>query len=82
MSENLVPIPTPTLISILLNKEKKKGSPLTEEEVLEIRDNAVFIMMPLEHKILLEKSRGYADLDLDLVWENWQKARIELIEYL
>ena len=43
--ERLVPTPIPALVAILLNKEREKGSPLTEDEVLEIRDNAVCMML-------------------------------------
>jgi hypothetical protein len=32
--EDLVPTPIPALIIILLNKERDKGSPLTEAEVI------------------------------------------------
>ena len=38
--EELIPVPVPALVAVLLNKESEKGSPLTEQEVLEIRDNA------------------------------------------
>ena len=43
--EELVPTPIPALIAILVNKEREKGSPLSESEVLEIRDNAVCMML-------------------------------------
>ena len=80
MSEELVPTPIPALLTILLKEERKKGLPLTEKEVLAIRDNAVCMMLSLDRKILLEKSRGYTDLDPERVWEDWQQARIESIQ--
>lgn len=76
--EQLVPTPIPALVAILLSKEKEKGSPLTEKEVLDIRDNAVCIMMPISVREKMEESRGYPDLNPEYVWELWQEARIEL----
>ena len=76
--EELVPTPVPALIVILLNKEREKGAPLTEAEVIEIRDNAVCMVLPISVKIQMEESRGYPDLDPEYVWEQWQTARLEL----
>ena len=76
--EELVPTPVPALIVILLNKEREKGAPLTEAEVIEIRDNAVCMVLPISVKIQMEESRGYPDLDPEYVWEQWQTARIQL----
>lgn len=78
--EELVPTPIPALIAILINKEREKGSPLSQSEVLEIRDNAVCMMLPISAKEKMEESRGYPDLNPEYVWEQWQEARIELIE--
>jgi len=78
--EELVPTPIPALITILLNKEKEKGSQLTESEVLEIRDNAVCMMLPISAMLKMEESRGYPDLHPEYVWEQWQEARIEFSE--
>ena len=38
-SDNLVIYPMPSLVSTLLDRERAKGSPLTEAEVIEIRDS-------------------------------------------
>jgi len=77
--EELVPVPIPALIAILLNQEQEKGSPLTEQEVLEIRDNAACIMMPISSIKSMEESRGYADINPEYVWEQWQEAREEYL---
>lgn len=76
--EELVLTPIPALVAILLNKEREKGSPLTENEVLEIRDNAVCMMLPISARDKMEESRGYPDLNPEYVWEQWQEVRIEL----
>ncbi|MBI1676320.1 hypothetical protein [Shewanella sp. DW31] len=77
--EELVPVLVPALVAVLLNKEHEKGAPLTEKEVLEIRDNAVCIMMPVSVISKMEESRGYLDLDPEYAWEQWQQARLEII---
>ena len=57
----LIPVPIPALSALLFNLQKQKGSPLTEAEVLEIRDKAV----------CMEEKRGYADIDPQHAWEDW-----------
>jgi hypothetical protein len=76
--EDFVPTPIPALIVILLKKEREKWAPLTESEVIEIRDNAVCMMLPISVKMQMVESRGYPDLDPEYVWEQWQTARLEL----
>jgi len=69
----------PSLVATLLNRERQKGCPLTEQEVLEIRDNAPAIAMPPDVAAKVEAERGYKDIDAENCWEEWQKARIDLI---
>jgi hypothetical protein len=69
----------PSLVSTLLNREKAKGSPLTEAEVLGIRDTAPAIAMPPDVAAKVEAERGYKDIDPENCWEEWQRARLELI---
>jgi hypothetical protein len=38
--EALLIVPVPALVAVLMNKEQEKGAPLTEDEVVSIRDNA------------------------------------------
>lgn len=77
--EELIPVPVPALVAVLLNQENEKNYPLTEKEVLEVRDNAACVMMPVSAISKMAESRGYEDLDPEYVWEQWQKARRELI---
>ena len=77
--EQLVITPIPALVTILLRKEREKGAPLSEEEVLAIRDSAACIALPISEKAALEESRGYRDLDTENVWQDWQVARRELM---
>jgi hypothetical protein len=65
----------PSLVSTLLNREQAKGSPLTEQEVLEIRDSYPVIALREETAKVAEEKRGYKDIDPEHVWEEWQEAR-------
>ena len=77
-SNHLVPVFTPPLIKLLQQKEKAKGAPLTREEVLEIRNNATMILVKAEEAQKMAHSRGFADLDADRAWEQWQELRKRL----
>jgi hypothetical protein len=70
------------LIMVLAGRERYKGSPLTRDEVLAIRDTAQFVMMTPR-----QAQRFYADLDArvpvprldpDHVWEEWQEVRLQV----
>lgn len=69
--EPLVLTPIPALCFLLLKLEEKKGSPLTEAEVLEARDKAVCIALPQSVAKAMEEKRGYRDLVLEDVWQDW-----------
>ncbi|NRB81918.1 MAG: hypothetical protein HRU38_25220 [Saccharospirillaceae bacterium] len=76
--EELAIIPIPALVTVLLNAENEKGTPLTEDEVLDLRDNMACMAMPISEIENLNESRGYSDIDPEHVWEEWTVARIEL----
>lgn len=61
----------PSLISLLVSKAQEKGSPLTEEEVLAIRDNATAIVTDAEGVLAVAERRGYQDIDPEHCWEEW-----------
>ncbi|QEI04958.1 hypothetical protein FXN63_03195 [Pigmentiphaga aceris] len=69
--DDLVITPIPALSLILLNLEKQKGSPLTEDEVVAARDSAVCMTVSRKVHDAMQESRGYRDLDLENVWEDW-----------
>ena len=70
-----IPVYTPALVSILMNREKAKGAPLTKEEVLEIRDNATLILVDQSEAKAMAETRGYADLDPENTWNQWLKIK-------
>lgn len=74
-SEPLVIVPIPALVTLLLNRERAKGVPLTEGEVLAIRDNAVSIALPRDVAAHMAEERGYDDIDQDNVWAEWSAIR-------
>jgi hypothetical protein len=58
MPDKLIPVFIPSLGALLLAAENKKGSPLTEQEVLRVRDQASSIMMERKDAVLMTKTRG------------------------
>ena len=79
-NNNLIIYPVPSLVATLLNRERSKGSPLNEEEVLAIRDAAPSIAMPRDVAAKVDAARGYLDIDPDDCWNEWQRARLELAD--
>jgi hypothetical protein len=78
-TENLVIYCVPSLVATLLNRERAKGSPLTEKEVLQIRDACPAIAVRPETAKEMDEKRGYKDINPDYCWEQWLKARKELM---
>jgi len=62
-SDKLVIYPIPSLVSTLLNRERAKGSPLTEAEVIEIRDSCPSVAVPIDVVPKIDAGRGYKDID-------------------
>lgn len=65
----------PALVSQLKAAEDRKGSPLSEDEALEIRDNATAIAVPFSAAFALETERGFEDIVAEECWEQWQRVR-------
>lgn len=70
----------PALVAVLLNAEQKKGAPLTEAEVITIRDSAACMAMPVSAAAAVESKRGYQDIVAEAAWAEWQRARLELAQ--
>ena len=75
--EQLVIVPFPPLVTLLEQHEAAKGAPLTEEEVLGIRDGAVCMTMHRSRAEQLEESRGFPDIDPANAWEEWLRVRVQ-----
>jgi uncharacterized protein YegJ (DUF2314 family) len=74
---DLVPVFMPQLAALLIASEDHKGSPLTETEVIAIRDRAACIMMARDRAEALWKQRG-RDVDPDNAWYDFQMLRRHL----
>ena len=68
----------PALVTILVHAEKTIGRPLTEAEVIVIRDKAACMAMPVSVAAQMEAKRGYPDIVAEAVWPEWQSARLQL----
>jgi hypothetical protein len=73
--ERLCLVFVPTLVALLYHAESTLGEPLTEPQVLAIRDNANCITLPYGLAAKAEQARGYADIAPENCWAEWQAAR-------
>jgi hypothetical protein len=76
--EPLIPTFVPPLITLLVNAERQKGSPLNPGEVAAVRDRGVCIMLPKSEATKLAKARGYDDIDPEHAWDQWQIVRQQI----
>jgi uncharacterized protein DUF4261 len=67
----LVPVFMPTLHVLLEALAGEAAAPLTRAQVEGVRDRGVCIAMEPRDAQRLERTRGYADLDPELAWEQW-----------
>jgi len=65
----------PALVAVLTAAEDRKGSPLTEAEVCDIRDQAVCITLPFSVALDMERERGYPDIVAENCWSEWQSRK-------
>lgn len=70
-----VPLIVPSLVALLTSAERAAGYPLTRQQVEEIVASSPAIVMEPHDVAVLERSRGYADLEPELAWEQWQIVR-------
>lgn len=76
MSEQLCVVFIPALSVVLQSAETDKGSPLTESEVLNIRDHATCVAVPFDVALDMENERGFRDLVAEDCWNEWQRLRL------
>lgn len=73
--DDLLIVPIPALVALLVAARSAKGAELDEADVLAIRDGAVCMAMPADVARRMAEARGYDDLDPEHVWEDWQAFR-------
>lgn len=71
----LAPTFVPALVTLLTALERQAGKPLTQKQVEKVRDEGACIAMQPRDVQALDRSRGYADLDPELAWPQWQARR-------
>jgi hypothetical protein len=72
---DVVPTFVPALRVTLAAVERERGKRLTQAQVLKIRDEAPCIALGAREINAMDRSRGYADLDPELAWEQWKLVR-------
>lgn len=77
-SDRLVSVFMPPLATWLAQAEQKKGAPLSETEVLRIRDKAPCITMEPEDAAAMAASRGFRDVVPENCWADWHRLRVEM----
>ena len=72
---NLAYVFVPALVVLLTAAERKAGRPLTQAEVEQITSGGACITM--QHRVAqeMERKRGYADIDPEEAWAQWQVVR-------
>jgi hypothetical protein len=75
MPPGLAVIFMPSLAALLADAERIKGSRLTEEQVVRIRDKALVVVVPADVVAATVQQRGYAEVDAANPWESWQAIR-------
>ncbi|MEU8821022.1 hypothetical protein [Actinoplanes sp. NPDC048796] len=69
------PVFIPPLAAVLTAAEEKAGRPLSRGEVERFTAEGACVMMSHADAKGLERRRGYADLEPELVWEQWRAVR-------
>lgn len=65
----------PALVALLAHAERTLSRPMTQAEVLLLRDKASCIAMSHEMAAAAEEARGYSDIVAEDVWNEWQAVR-------
>lgn len=71
----LVPVIMPSLTAMLAAKENELGRRLEPSEVSALVAKSPCVALERSDALKLEQSRGYADIEPDLAWEQWQIVR-------
>ncbi|WP_462417072.1 hypothetical protein [Kytococcus sp. Marseille-QA3725] len=65
------------MVVLLRVAEQDKGTALTEQEVLAIRDEATCVPVTASMAARMAEGRGFDDLDPEACWEQWQVLRLQ-----
>lgn len=67
----------PSLAALLDGAEDLKRGPLTEAQVLLIRNEARVVVTPADVALIVEQNRGYTEVDPASPYQSWQTLRGE-----
>ena len=73
--EKIVDVYIPALVALLTRAETIAERPLTESEVIRIRDSASVVKQPLSAMPKFINQRGYHDIYAPDAWAEWQAYR-------
>nr|WP_109753022.1 MULTISPECIES: hypothetical protein [unclassified Pseudomonas] len=80
-TDQLCAVFIPALVLLLTDAETRKGSPLSEAEVLAIRDGATCIAVPFDVALQMESDLvGLRDIVAEDCWSEWQRIRLIMTE--
>lgn len=65
----------PSLMGLLSEAERQKGTSLTREEVEALRDNAMCVSIPDRIACTLEPSENFSDINPENCWDEWSRFR-------
>ena len=74
-ASKLVLVIVPPLVETLSLAETSARRSLSQSEVADLVSKGAAIAMPPKDAIALERSRGFADIEPELAWEQWQIVR-------
>ena len=69
------PVFMPALRVLLRALQSSNAKPVSEQQVESTRDEGACVVMDQRDAQSLERTRGYADLDPELIWEQWLLVR-------
>ena len=73
--QELTPLFMPSLATLLTAVEDRKGAPLTRVEVEMLVGKAVCMTTKPRDAQVMERSRGYADIEPERAFDQWQALR-------
>ncbi len=65
----------PALIKLLDHAQKNQSTPLSRDEVEQIRDNATAVSVPDAIALEMVKNGSWVDINPERCWEEWQDYR-------
>ncbi len=68
----------PPLAQTIGRYERGEGRPLTEKEVLYLRNTEFCRFVSRDEALAIEQARGYPDIDHKNAWEAWRQLRAEM----